>query len=475
MNNRIHNLTGNELGKIPPQAIDLEEAVLGGALLMGDGMRNVINILKPADFYLTAHKKIFQAMVDLFDKGEPIDMLTVTHNLKAQDELEGVGGAFYIAQLSRRVASASNIEAHCYIIKQQSLRRQVIELSMTASQDGYDETKDVFSLIDSVSVELINLREGFAAERNIKDVSLENIKKIGDVRSGKILRYGLPTMLSDMDNIINGLIAPDLIILAARPGMGKTGMAMTIIKNIAIQQKKPVGMFSLEMSIEQLEIRLKSMLSGVPASKAMRGNINDHDFERLKDATHIISNAPLYINDKSTLTVTEMRSKVIEWKANHNIELLVVDYIQLIHSAADKNKTRNDEVGFISSSLKRMAKELNIPVLALSQLNRSVESQKPPEPKLSHLRESGSIEQDADIVMMLYRPAYYKIPEVSIKGEMVNTDGLCIVNVEKHRNGATGSFPLSVHLPTIQFSDYVANYNPDQFIETVAPDGDLIF
>ncbi len=467
------DLIGNEVGKIPPQAIDLEEAILGGSLLIGEAMRTVLNIIKPDDFYLEAHKKIFQTMVDLFDKGEPIDMLTVTYHIKAKDELENVGGAYYIAQLTRRVASTSNIEAHCYIVKQQSLRRQMIELASAAIQDAYDETKDVFGIIDSVSIDLINLREGFAVERDIKDVALENIKRISDVRSGKVPRYGLPTKLTDMDNVINGLIAPDLIIVAARPGMGKTGLAMTIIKNVAIQQKKPVGMFSLEMSIEQLEIRLKSMLSGVSASKSMRGNINDNEFEKLKDATHIISNAPLYINDKSTLTVTEMRSKAIEWKATYNIELLVVDYIQLIHSHADKNKTRNDEVGFISSSLKRMAKELNIPVLALSQLNRSVESQKPPEPKLSHLRESGSIEQDADIVMMLYRPAYYKIPEVSIRGEMVNTDGLCIVNVEKHRNGATGSFLLSVHLPTIQFGDYAQGYNPDQFIEP--PQKDLDF
>ncbi|NCC41953.1 MAG: replicative DNA helicase, partial [Gammaproteobacteria bacterium] len=360
-------------------------------------------------FYLDAHVKIFETMVSLFNKGEPVDMLTVTHNLKSNDKLEGVGGAYYIAQMTRNVVNLINIEVHCYIIKQQSLRRKIIKLASVITHDAYDESKDIFGIIDQASVDLINLRQGFASEKDIKDVALENIKRIGDVRSGKILRYGLPTLLADMDNVINGLIAPDLVVLAGRPGMGKTGLAMTIIKNIAIQQKKPVGMFSLEMSIEQLEIRLKSMLSGVSASRAMRGNINDNDFEKLKDATHIISNTPLYINDKSTLTVTEMRSKAIEWKAKHNIELLVVDYIQLIHSHTDANKTRNDEVGFISGSLKRMAKELNIPVLALSQLNRSVESQKPPEPKLSHLRESGSIEQDADIVLMLYRPAYYKI------------------------------------------------------------------
>jgi replicative DNA helicase len=346
------------------------------------------------------------------------------------------------------------------------MRRRLIELASKAMQQAYDDTCDINSDIDTFSVELLKLKEGLSQDVSIDEIANQNMTQIRKVKSGEIERYGIPTKLNDLDNVINGLIAPDLIILAGRPGMGKTALAMTIIKNVAITQQIPVGVFSLEMGAEQLEIRLKSMVSGVSGSRALRGNISDMELHELEKATAITEIAPIYINDKSSLKISDVRSKAIEWRATYGIQLIVLDYIQLMGDRI-KGQTRDQEIGAISGGLKRLAKELGIPIIALSQLNRDVEKRNPPEPRLSDLRESGSLEADADIVFMLYRPEYYDIQEVNFKGEQVPTKNLCFLSIEKHRNGATGTIALGCNLATSHFYDYgvKSDYNADQWIE----------
>lgn len=455
-------------GKIPPQDLAIEEAVLGSALSFPESAKVAVQYISPEVFYLDSHRLIFQAISVLFEKGKEIDMLSVTHQLKKGNNLEKVGGAYYIAQISRNTVTQSRQSEYCLILLQLWLRREVIITGHEMADVAYDDANDIHELIDRYTLNLLKLKSGMAIDKEISEVADENMRKIEDIKSGKIKRYGIPTLMTDLDNIINGLIAPDLIVVAGRPGMGKTGFALSIACNVAMSQRIPTGIFSLEMSAEQLEMRFKAMLSGVSASRAMRGNISDAELKALQQATETIETAPIFINDKSTLKVTDIRAKAVEWKAN-GVKLIIVDYIQLISSAKSKGETRDQEISFISGSLKRLAKELEIPIIALSQLNRSVESRNPPEPRLSDLRESGAIEQDADIVMMLYRPEYYEIKEVNIKGEMVSTTNMCIVNIEKHRNGATGSFVLSVNLPTIHFYNW-GTRNPDLFIE---PKNDL--
>lgn len=464
---RIMLTTTFEYGKIPPQAIEIEEAILGAALLEKDATITAIQLVRSEMFYLVAHQIIFDAIFALFNEGKGVDMLSVTIKLKAMGKLESVGGVYYISQLTGRIASGSRTGEFCLILMERWMRRRLIELSSKAIQQAYDDTCDINSDIDTFSIDILKLKEGISQDISINEISNQNMTQIRKVKSGEIERYGISTKLNDLDNVINGLIAPDLIILAGRPGMGKSALALTVIKNVAITQKIPVGIFSLEMGAEQLEIRLKSMISGVSASRALRGNISEKELYALEIATKVIESSPIYINDRSSLKLSDVRSKAIEWRASYGIKLIVLDYIQLMSGNKIKGQTRDQEIGIISGGLKRLAKEIEVPIIALSQLNRDVERRNPPEPRLSDLRESGSLEADADIVLMLYRPEYYDIKEVSFKGETISTDNLCFLGIEKHRNGATGTIAFNYNLAISYFYDYGVkqNYDADKWIE----------
>lgn len=444
-----------EYGKLPPQVLDVEEVVLGSLLLEQGCYQQVHQILDADSFYLEIHQLIYAAIKDLFDAAKPIDMLTVTHKLRETGNLEKIGGAFYIAQLTRHVGTATNVVEHSLLIMQAAIRRKIIKLSSQLSDDSYNGLTHPHDLIDNAILNLINLKRDFSTTPSINEVSRDNLTRIKKIINGEIEKYGIPTLLTDLDNVINGLQAPDLIIIAGRPGMGKTALAMALTKNIAITQNLPVAIFSLEMSADQLELRLKTMIAGVSYSRAQRGNIIDDEYDKLEKATEIISNAPIFIDDNPNLTAPAIRSKALEWHSSHKLGAIFVDYLQLME-AKDQN-SREGEISFISRSLKKLAKELNVPVVALSQLNRSVELQKPPMPKLANLRESGAIEQDADIVIFLFRPKYYKINNWEVGENLLSSDNLCVASIAKHRNGATGEIALGYHLATNHFYDFYIN------------------
>lgn len=468
-----------EYGKIPPQATDVEEAVLGAIIVDERALRAVVPVLEAKHFYTEAHKAMYQACVDLFNAKKPVDLLTLVHKLKESNTLEIVGGAFEVSLVTRKVGSfaISNLEEHINIILSKYVRRKTIELCHDTGAQAYDETTDINDSIEKLSISLIQLNKGFSNEETIQTISDENMELIIKIQSGEITRFGTSTNLIDLDSVINGLIAPDLIVVAARPGMGKTAFALTVMKNLAIDQKLPVGMFSLEMSAPQLEIRLKSMISGVSGSRAQRGNISDFEVSRLMEATEIIREAPIRIDDRAAISISTIRAKAIEWKNSNDIKLIILDYIQLVGSIGGKYSNREAEVSEISRGLKQLAKELDIPIMALSQLNRDVEKRKPPEPVLSDLRESGAIEQDADIVLFLYRPEYYKIEEIDYEGVSISSKGLCIGKIEKHRNGATGPILLRTNLAISHFYNFrePGTENQTQMSIEDVPVGDIPF
>lgn len=450
---------------IQPQAPDLEQVVLGAAMLEKKALITMLQLVDEQTFYLNNHKIIFRAIKTLFNEGKNVDMLTVTYKLKEMKKLETIGGEYYIATLTRRIASGHRTADFCLILIERWMRRELINMCSQAIEKAYSDEYNIDEEINNFSTKLLKLKEELNNETDIQTIATENLNQIEKIMTGEIKRYGISTCLTDIDNVINGLIAPDLIILAGRPGMGKTALALNIAKNLAINQNIPIGFISLEMSSNQLEFRLKSIISSVPISRTLRGNISNTELTEIQRATNIIKNSPINIYDKSIANISDIRSKAIEWKANHKIKLLIIDYIQLINTNKTRGQTRDQELGEITKALKSLAKELDVTIIALSQLNRNVEGRTPPEPRLSDLRESGSLEADADIVIMLYRPQYYDIKEVSYKGETITTDGLCFANIAKHRNGATGYIALNCNLAQSTFYDYGTTYNPNKWIE----------
>ena len=401
-------------GRIPPQATDLEEVVLGALMLEKDAVNEVIDILTPEAFYLDKHQKIFAAIKALFGKSEPVDILTVTNELKQRGELEMVGGAYYISKLTNRVVSAANIEYHARIIMQKHIQRQLILLSSEMIHDAFEDTSDVFDLLDK-------------AENNLFQISENNLRRSYD------------SMQDALDEITQGWQKSDLIILAARPSMGKTAFALNLARNAAVQFNKPIAFFSLEMSSVQLVTRLISTETSITSGKLRKGDLAEYEWQQLNTKVTPLTNAPIYIDDTPQLSVFELRAKCRRLKQQHDIQMVFIDYLQLMTAKGDKGLNREQEISTISRSLKSLAKELEIPVLALSQLSRSVE-QRPgsKKPILSDLRESGAIEQDADMVMFIYRPEYYK----EGVDEENKVPGYTIIDIAKHRNGKLGEVEL---------------------------------
>lgn len=429
-------------GRIPPQAVDLEEVVLGALMLEKEAVNAVIDILSPEVFYKEAHQIIFAAIKDLFTKSEPIDILTVTNHLKSTKDLETVGGPYYISQLTNRVASSANIEYHSRIILQKYIQRMLIKISSETIKDAYDDSADVFDLLDNAENKLFqisenNLRRNYDQMPDLVKLAINEIEQ--SKNAGSTLR-GVPSGYTELDRITQGWQKSDLIILAARPSMGKTAFALNMARNAAVDFNKPIAFFSLEMSSVQLVTRLISSETSLTADKLRSGQLEEYEWQQLNTKVTPLINAKIFIDDTPQLSVFDLRAKCRRLKQQHDIQMIFIDYLQLMTAKTEKNGNREQEISNISRSLKSLAKELNIPVLALSQLSRSVETRTgSKKPILSDLRESGAIEQDADMVLFIYRPEYYGLSEDE---DHVSTKGKAIVNIAKHRNGKLGDVNL---------------------------------
>lgn len=451
---RVSNLISG-LGKLPPQATDLEEAVLGALMLEKNALTEVIDILKPETFYVEAHQRIFEAIYRLFQKNSPIDLLTVIAELRSMGALEMVGGAYYITHLTDRVVSAANIEYHARVISQKYIQRELIKVSTEIINNAYDETSDIFDLLDHAEKSLFEIAQNNLRRdtRKVDDIMREAVVTLEALRDRTDSLTGVPSGFTALDRMTSGWQPSDLVIIAARPAMGKTAFVLSCARNAAVLHDKPVAVFSLEMSSVQLVNRLISGETEIEQEKLRKGNLADHEWEQLHARIGKLSTAPLLIDDTPALNIFEFRAKCRRLKAQYDIQLVIVDYLQLMHGKSDgKGGNREQEIGSISRSLKSVAKELNIPVIALSQLSRAVENRPggSKRPMLSDLRESGSIEQDADMVLFLYRPEYYGLTEDE---NGAPTAGVGEVIIAKHRNGETGTVRLNFVGKYVKFTD----------------------
>ncbi len=453
------------LGKIPPQSLDLEEAVLGALMLEKDALTTVIDILKPQSFYKDAHQKIFKAILALFDKSEPIDILTVTQQLREDGELEFVGGPYYIMNLTTRINSAANVEFHARIITENSIKRDLISISSEVEKRAFEDTTDVFDLLDYAEKSLFevseaNIRKNFDDMRSLMHKAIKELEEKKNQKEGLT---GVPSGFTALDRVTSGWQPSDLVILAARPAMGKTAFVVSAMRNAAVDFRKPVAIFSLEMSSLQLVNRLISAEAELEGEKIKKGNLADYEWAQLNHKISRLSEAPIFIDDTPGLSIRELRTKCRRLKAQHDIQMIIIDYLQLMTGNEGKGVggNREQEIASISRALKMLAKELSVPVIALSQLSRAVETRGgDKKPQLSDLRESGSIEQDADMVIFLYRPEYYGITE----DEMGNpTQGVGEVIIAKHRNGSIGSVSLKFIGKFTKFGDLEGDFGGDPF------------
>ena len=433
-----------ERGKIPPQAVDLEEVVLGAMMIDKKGVDEVIDILHPDVFYKDAHRFIYEAIFKLFESSEPVDLLTVSSQLKKDGHLEVVGGDFYLIKLTQKVASSAHIEFHARIILQKYIQRSLIKISSEIIEDAYSESTDVFDLLDNAEAKLYEVTQGNlkrSAETAL-DLVIQAKKKIEEI-SNKEGMSGIPSGFDKLDKLTSGWQPSDLVIVAARPGMGKTALTLSMARNIAVNSEIPVAFFSLEMSSVQLITRLISSETGLSSEKLRTGRLEKHEWEQLNVKVKALEKAPLFIDDTPSLSIFDLRAKARRLASQHGIKLIVIDYLQLMTAGgSQKGGNREQEISTISRNLKALAKELNVPVIALSQLSRAVETRGGSKrPILSDLRESGAIEQDADIVSFIYRPEYYKIDEWDDE-ERTPTQGQAEFIVAKHRNGGLDNIRL---------------------------------
>ena len=443
-------------GKVPPQAKELEEAVLGAVMLEKNAFDVVVEILKPECFYVEAHQRIFRSMQGLQQKNSPIDLLTVVEELKFREELDLVGGPFYVTKLTNAVVSSANIEIHSRIILQKFIQRELIKISGEIIGDAYEDSTDVFELLDLAESKLFEITNNHLKRdyASIDTVLVKTIQRIEDLRTRQDEITGVPSGFESMDKVTYGWQASDLIILAARPSVGKTAFALNLARNAALHPTKPtaVGFFSLEMSASQLVQRILSAESEIWLEKISRGRLEDYEMKQLyKKGIDRLASAPIHIDDTAALNIFELRAKCRRLKNKHNVGLIIIDYLQLMSGTGEnRNSNREQEISRISRDLKGLAKELQVPIIALSQLSREVEKRKEGNkmPQLSDLRESGAIEQDADMVMFLYRPEYHDITTNEM-GE--SNQGDTDVRIAKHRNGQLETIKLSALLHIQKF------------------------
>ena len=447
-----------DIGKMPPQARELEEAVLGALMLEKDAFSIISDIIKTESFYEDTHQSIFGAIHNLAMQQKPVDVLTVVEELKRRGELEQVGGAVYVAELTDKVASAAHVEYHARIISQKYLARQLISFSSDVVNQAFDEMVDIDDLMQETESRLFEI-----SQRNVKkDViqinpvikeALANLEIAANREDGI---SGLQSGFKKLDEITSGWQNSDLIIIAARPAMGKTALVLSMAKNMAVNFKFPIGVFSLEMSNVQLVNRLIVNVCQIQGEKIKSGRLDDHEWERLDSKIKELYDAPIYVDDTPSLSIFELRTKARRLVREHGVKIIVIDYLQLMNASGMNYGSREQEVSMISRSLKGLAKELNIPIIALSQLNRGVETRQGEgkRPQLADLRESGAIEQDADIVCFIHRPEYYKITE----DEHGSTIGLAEIIISKHRNGPTGIVRMKFENEYALFKDEEPQY-----------------
>ncbi len=458
-----------DIGKLPPQAKELEEAVLGALMLEKDAYYNISDILKPQSFYDPAHQLIFSAIQNLGMRQKPVDVLTVVEELKQRGELESAGGAIYIAELSEKVASSAHIEYHARIIAQKYLARELISFSSDVTQQAFDETVDVDDLMQETEGRLFEI-----SQRNVKkDViqinpvikeAMDHIQMAANRDDGI---SGVATGYKDLDRYTSGWQNSDLIIIAARPAMGKTAFVLSMAKNMALDVGAPVGIFSLEMSNVQLVNRLIVNVCQIRGESIKSGRLTDDEWERLDKNHKLLYDAPIFIDDTPSLSVFELRTKARRLVREHGIKAIIIDYLQLMNASGMSFGNREQEVSIISRSLKGLAKELNIPIIALSQLNRGVETRQGKgsdgkRPQLADLRESGAIEQDADIVCFIHRPEYYRITEDEEGNSLI---GVAEFIIAKHRNGATGIVQMRFDSEYARFQNVDENRVAKNYVE----------
>lgn len=438
------DLSNMVYGKVPPQATDMEKAVLGAIMLEKAAIDVAQELLKPETFYVDAHQRIYRAILSLSSKSQPIDILTVVEELRTKEELEMVGGPYYVTQLTNSVVSSANIDAHCRVIVQKSILREVIRIGGTMIQQAYENSTDAFELLDEVEsdvmgITLSNVKKDFRAiDRGLVEV----VQQIEVLRQQEETITGVPSGYKPIDKITHGWQNTDLLILAARPGIGKTAFALNLARNAALHPVKPtpVVFFSLEMSEAQLVQRILSAESEIWLEKIKNGKLDDENMKQLyAKGISRLAQAPIFIDDTAALNMFELRAKARRLKSKHNIGLIIIDYLQLMSGDSNDSKNREREIAKISRELKKLAKDLVVPIIALSQLSRAIETRGSKEPQLSDLRESGAIEQDADMVMFIYRPSEDDVRE---DGDLRNKG---MVKIAKHRHGTLGEVVLKFY------------------------------
>ena len=451
---RNEDLSNFVFGKVQPQAVPLEEAVLGALMLDKEALTVVLDILRSNSFYLDSHQAIYKAMIRLFERSQPIDLLTVAEELRKKGELEIAGGPAYLSELTMKVASSANIEYHARIIAQKYIQRELIRVSTSIIKDAFEDTTDVFDLLDTAeqglfSIAQQNMNKSYDTMGSLASQALKQMESLKGQTDGLT---GVPTGFAELDRLTSGWQPSDLIILAGRPGMGKTSFVLSLARNAAMDFKKGVAVFSLEMSSLQLATRIISIEAEIEGSKMRNGQLEEYEWQQLHSAIERVSEIPIFIDDTPGINVFELRAKCRRLKMQHDIQMIIIDYLQLMSGGGESSKgNREQEVSMISRALKGLAKELNVPVIALSQLSRAVETRGGTKrPQLSDLRVSGSIEQDADMVSFVYRPEYYQILEDEEGQSLKNVAEIIIA---KNRHGALKTVKLRFTPQYARFSN----------------------
>ncbi len=448
--------SNNQTDRIPPHNLEAESNVLGSLLIDSEAIGKIADVLVEEDFYKKSHQIIYRACIELYDKREPIDLLSVSNLLSEYGELENIGAKSYLASLANSVVTSSNVKYYAEIVQKKSTLRKLIKVSADITNIAFKETENIDDVLDSAEQKLFGISQKYLKENfsSISSVLNDTFERIDELHKNKGKLRGLPTGYTDLDNLLAGVQKSNLIIIAARPSVGKTSFALDIARNIAIKGKECVGIFSLEMSKEELVDRILCAEAGVSLWKMRTGKLSDReendDFPRIGHAMGTLADSKIFIDDSSSLNIMQIRTKARRLKLEHNLSCLVIDYLQLMESHADE-ESRVQEVAKITRGLKGIARELNIPVIALSQLSRAVEMTKPAIPRLAHLRESGTIEQDADVVMFIYRKSAdrnYRYEDLTPEEKSIAE-----IHIAKHRNGPTGMVKLFFDENTVSFKN----------------------
>ncbi len=440
--------TGVTLDKLPPQNIEAEQSVLGAILIDNNALTAALELLGYEDFYKDSHRKIFIGMSELFDRSEPIDIVTLTDHLKRKNDLDLIGGSQYLTTLSMTIPTSANVRYHCRIVREKAMLRGLLRSVTDIAKNVYDGELDAEELIDYAEKTVFDLSDKRikVSFSPLKDVIKDSFQMIEQLYDKKEMVTGVPTGFATLDELTTGLQRSDLVIIGGRPSMGKTAFSLNIAQHVGVHMKEPVAIFSLEMSKEQLAFRMLCSEAMVDSNSIRKGFIKKEDWHRLTNAAGNLAAAPIFIDDSAGMTVLEMRAKARRLKAEHGLSLVIVDYLQLMRGRGNAER-REQEISEISRSLKGLAKELRVPVIALSQLNRGVENRTEKKPTLADLRESGAIEQDADVIIFLYRDEVYNKKKEDNKGKAE-------IIVAKQRNGPTGEIPLTFISHCTRFTNF---------------------